>query len=73
MCYLGNNENTLSSEALKNIYELVATYLLKKARERLDPTLPVLPPTLKTEDTVLIETFDPVYVGDYHVVSIKGN
>ena len=51
---------------------------MKKAGERLDPILPVSPPTLKTEDTALIKNytaspFGPVYIGDYHVVSIKGN
>ena len=44
--YLGNDENKVSLETLKNIYEEVATNL-KKARERLDHTLPMSPPTLK--------------------------
>ena len=66
ICYLGDDENTLSLVALRNMYELVAANL-KKARGRLDPTLLVSPSKLKTEDTVLIAShaagpFDPVCV-----------
>ena len=51
---------------------------MKKGRKRLDPILPKSSPTLKTKDAVLIKNltagpFDPVYVGDYHIISIKGN
>ena len=50
--------------------------ILKKARERLDPTLVVSPLTLISEDTVLIKNhttglIDLVHVGDYRVVTIK--
>ena len=75
--YIGGDEYIWSLEVLKNKYEPVATNL-KKARERLDPKLPVSLPTLKTEDTLLIKNhttgpFDLVYVGNYCIVSIKGN
>ena len=62
-------------QPLRNIYQLVATNV-KKARQRLDHTLPLLPPILKTEDMVLIKNhtagpFDPVHIDDYQIVSIK--
>ena len=75
--YLGNDDNILSLEALKNIYQLVAENL-KKARDRqgLKFQRPFTQP-LKPGDLVLIKdhtagTFEPRYVGEFRIVSKKG-
>ena len=75
--YLGNDENILSIQALKNIYQLVVENL-QKARKRM--TSVNFPQTnkLKSEDSVMIKDhtagpFDPVYKGNYRIVTIKGN
>ena len=75
--YMGSDMNVLSLEALKNIYEIAATNL-KMARERNDSPKDHTPIHLQPGDTVLVQNhtkgpFDPKYVGDYHVVAIKGN
>ena len=76
--YLGNNLNILSLEALKNMYQ-IATENLNRSRACCDSTLPKQLPHHFTEgDTVLIKNhtagpFDPHYIGDYHIVSFKGN
>ena len=76
--YLGNDLNVLSLEALKNIY-LIVTANLRKARTRHDSTLPKqLPHHFTVGDTVLIKNhmagpFDPRYVGDFCIISFKGN
>ena len=75
--YLGNDINILSLEAMKNMYEIAATNL-KMAREKRDPPKDPKPIHLQPGDTVLVQNhtkgpFDPKYIGDYHVVSIKGN
>ena len=75
--YLGNDENILSIQALKNMYQLVAENL-QKARKRMSPISFPQPNKLKTEDSVMIKDhtagpFDPVYKGNYKVVAIKGN
>ena len=75
--YLGNDINILSLEAMKNMYEIAATNL-KMAREKRDPPKDSKPIHLQPGDTVLVQNhnkgpFDPKYIGDYHVVSIKGN
>ena len=77
MRYLGNSMNILSLEAMKNMFEIAATNL-KMAREREDPKNDPLPCRLQPGDTVLVQNhtkgaIDPTYVGDYHVVSLKGN
>ena len=78
MCYLGNDLNVLSLEALKNMFHIV-TENLCCAHARHDSTLPKQFPHHFTEgDTVLIKNhtagpFDPQYVGDYCIVSFKGN
>ena len=77
MRYLGNYINILSLEAKKNMFE-IATTNLKMAQERGDPKDNPLPSKLQPGDTVLIQNhtkgpFNPKYVGDYHVVSLKGN
>ena len=75
--YLGNDENILSLQAVKNMYQLVAENV-QKARKRMAPTSFPQPNKLKTEDSVMIkdhtaDPFDPVYKGNYRVVAIKGN
>ena len=75
--YLGNDINILSLEAMKNMFEIVTTNL-KMAQERGDPKNDPLPCRLQLGDTVLVQNhtkgpFDPKYVGDYHVFSLKGN
>ena len=76
--YLGNDLNILSLEALKNMFH-IASENLHCARAHRDSTLPKQLPHHFTEgDTVLIKnhtagSFDPCYVGDYHIVSFKGN
>ena len=59
------------------MFEIAATNL-KIAREKGDPKDNPLPHKLQPGDTVLVQKhtrgpFDPKYVGDYHVVSLKGN
>ena len=77
MRYLGNDINILLLEAMKNMFEIAATNL-KMAREKRDPENDPKPVQLQPGDTVLVQNhtkgpFDPKYIGDYHVVSIKGN
>ena len=64
-------------ETMKNIYE-VATTNLKIACEKGDPQGPKSQTKLQQGDTVLIQNhnkgpFDPKYIGDYRVVSLRGN
>ena len=76
--YLGNDLNVLSLEALKNRYQ-IATENLHRSHAHRDSTLPKqLPHHFTTGDTVLIKNhtagpFDPRYIGDYCIVSFKGN
>ena len=76
--YLGNNLNILSLEALKNMFHL-ATENLHKARSHCDLSVPKhLPHHFEVGDTVLIKNhtataFDDKYIGDFHIVSFKGN
>ena len=77
MRYLGNDINVLSLEAMKNMFEIAATNLII-AWERENPKDDPLPNKLQPGDTVLVQNhtrgpFNPKYVGDYHVVSLKGN
>ena len=77
MRYLGNDMNILLLEAMKNMFEIAATNL-KIARERRDPENDPKPSKLQPCDTVLVRNhtkgpFDPKYIGDYCVVSLKGN
>ena len=74
---MGNDENLLSLEALKNIYQLVAENL-KKARQRSSHLTHPQPHKIQPEDSVLIKDhtagpFQPTYKGDFRVVSLKGN
>ena len=61
--YLGTDENILSLEALKSIYKFVAVNL-KKAQARKDMVL------IKDHTTT---GFDPVYIGNFRIVTQKGN
>ena len=75
--YMGNDINIISLEAMKNLYEITATNL-KLAQEKGDPQKQLPPTKLQPGDTVLIQNhvkgpFDPKYIGDYRVVSLKGN
>ena len=75
--YMGTDINIISLEAMKNLYEIAATNL-KLAWEKGDPQNQSPPTTLQPGDTVLIQNhnkgpFDPKFIGDYRVVSLKGN
>ena len=75
--YMGSDKNLISLETMKNVYEVAATNL-KIACEKGDPQRPIPQTKLQPGDTVLIQNhnkgpFDPKYIGDYHVVSLKGN
>ena len=75
--YMGTDINIISLESMKILYEIVATHL-KLARERGDPQKQPSPTKLQPGDTVVIQNhtkgpFDPKYIGDYRVVSLKGN
>ena len=70
------DENILSLEALKNIYQLVVTNL-KLAHEKRQPNQ-YIDPKLKEGDLVLVKDhtakpFQPRFKGNYRVVSQKGN
>ena len=74
---MGNDTNIISLETMKNLYEVAATNL-KLAREKGDPL--EQPPSTKLQlgDTVLVQNhnkgpFDPNFIGDFRVVSLKGN
>ena len=77
MRYLGNDINILSLEAMKNMFEIAAMNL-KLAQEKGDPKDNPLPTKLQPGDTVWVQNhtrgpFYPKYVGDYCVVSLRGN
>ena len=74
---MGNDENILSMQALKNIYEVVAQNLKIACAKIMDNVNPVST-KLKEGDSVLIKdhtakAFQPHYVGNYRIVSFKGN
>ena len=75
--YLGNDSNVLSLKVMKNIFEITATNL-KLVRERGDHQDQPMSNKLQPGDTVLVQNhvkgpFDPKFIGDYRVVSLKGN
>ena len=75
--YMRNDINIISLEMMKNLYEIVATNL-KLSREKGDPQGQPPPTRLQPGDTVLIQnhnkgSFDPKFIGDFRVVSLKGN
>ena len=74
--YLGNDENILSLEALKNMYQLVVTNL-KYARGKRQSKVHIQP-KLKDGDLVLVKdhtakAFQPRFKGNFRVVAQKGN
>ena len=74
---MGTDINIISLESMKNLYEIVATNL-KLAHEKGDLQEQPPPTKLQPGDTVLIQNhtrgpFEPKYIGDYRVVSLKGN
>ena len=75
--YMGTDINIISLESMKILYEIVATNL-KLAQERGDPQKQPPPMKLQPGDTFIIQNhtkgpIDPKYIGDYRVVSLKGN
>ena len=75
--YMGTDINIISLETMKNLYEIAVTNL-KLAREKGDPQGQPPPTKLQPGDTVLIQNhnkgpFDPKFIRDYIVVSLKGN
>ena len=75
--YMGNDINIISLETMKNLYEIAPTNL-KLAQEKGDPQEQPPPTKLQPVDTILIQNhnkgpFGPKYMGDYRVVSLKGN
>ena len=75
--YLGNDINVFSLEAMKNMFHITATNL-KLAQERGDSKDQPLSNKLQPGDTVLVQNhvrgpFDPKFIGDYGVISLKGN
>ena len=74
--YLGNDEVILSLEALKNMY-LVVTENLRRAREtgKSEGPIkgPILPNQLVTLKVHMRKVLSPRYVGNYRVISVKGN
>ena len=74
---MGNDINILFLEAMKKLYEITATNL-KLAQEKGDAREQPMPTKLQPGDTVLIQNhvkgpFDPKYIGDYRIISLKGN
>ena len=64
-------------QALKNIYEVMAQNL-KIAHAKITDNVSLIPTKLKEGDLVLIKdhtakAFQPHYVGNYRIVSFKGN
>ena len=77
MRYLGNDINILSLETMKNMFEIAATNH-KIAREKGESENNPLPTKLQPGDMVLVQNhtkgpFDAKYVGDYHIVAVRGN
>ena len=75
--YIGTDINIISLETMKNLYEIAETNL-KLAPDKGDPQDQPSPTKLQPGDTVLIQNhnkgpFDPKFIGDYRVVSLKGN
>ena len=75
--YMGNDDNMISLEAMKSIFELVAVNL-KNARVQKDPKHFPNVTKLKIGDTVMVKNytakrFEPKYVGDYWIVNLVGH
>ena len=75
--YMGNDIIIISLETMKNLYEIAATNH-RLAPKKGDPQEQPPPTRLQPGDMVLIQNhnkgpFDPKYIGNYRVVSLKGN
>ena len=70
--YLGTDETILSLQAMRNIYKMVA-HNLKTACKRLEKEQTKVPTRVKTEDLIMLKTFEPVYEGYDHVLKTRGN
>ena len=66
--YLDADENILSLEALKNVYQLVANNL-ELAQRKGDTKAPAAKIKLKEGDSILAGLWEPKYAGDYKFVS----
>ena len=67
---MGNDNNVLSLDTIKNMFEIAATNL-KLAWEREDPQDQPLSNKLQQGDTVLVQNhvrgpIDPKFIGDYN-------
>ena len=74
---MGNDDNMISLEAMKSIFELVAVNL-KNARAQKDPKHFPKVTKLKIGDTVMVKNhtakpFEPKYVGDYRIIKLVGH
>ena len=74
--YLGTDENILSLEVLKNMYQLVSSNL-EHARKKRDRKTPVMDKKVNGGDSVLLKdhstgVWDPMYTGDYWIMSFPG-
>ena len=74
--YLGNDENILSMQALKNIYEVVAQNL-KIAWAKVTDNINPVPTKIKKGDLVLIKdhtakAFQTHYVGNIELSPLRG-
>ena len=75
--YMGNDDNIISSEAMKSIFKLVAVNL-KNARMQKDPKHFPNVTKLKIGDTVMVKNhtakpFEPKYVGDNWIIKLIGH
>lgn len=74
--YMGDDENLISLESMKNIYQVVAENL-KKARQRRDTQAQPPDRKLQKNDSVMLKNheaaaWDKKFIGDYRVVSFPG-
>ena len=74
---MGNDDNVISLEAMKSIFELVAVNL-KNARAQKDPKHFPKVTKLKIGDMVMVKNhtakpFEPKYVGDYWIIKLVGH
>ena len=73
---LATEQNIISLEDLKNIYQLVATNL-EIVRKKQDAKTPVPKMKLKEGDLILLwdhtaDVWDPGYIWDYRIVTLAG-
>ena len=75
--YMGNDANIISLEAMKSIFQLVATNL-KNARSHKDPEQFPDITRLQEGDTIMVRNhtakpFEPKYIGDFRIIKIVGH